>query len=246
MKTLLLDIETTPALADVWGLFDQNIGLNQLREAPGLLCFSAKWLGDPKDYIEFYSEHDHGRYLMVASAHKLLDTADVVMTWNGKRFDVPHLNREFLELGFNPPSPYQQIDLYQVAKRNFRFPSNKLQYVSRALGLEGKVNHSGHELWVACMDGDPEAWELMERYNKQDVWMLEEIYGKFLPWINQHPSHAIDGGFVCPKCGSAELQRRGTSRTLQSEFQRWQCQSCGAWSRDVKRTAGAVLREVVA
>lgn len=244
METLLLDIETTPALADVWGLFDQNIALNQLRESPGLLCFGAKWLGEPKGATMFFSDHHDGRWEMVNAAHKLLNDADVVMTWNGKRFDVPHLNREFLELGFNPPSPYRQIDLYQVAKRNFRFPSNKLQYVSRALGFEGKVSHHGHELWIACMDGDPEAWALMERYNKQDVWLLELIYAKMRPWVDQHPSHAIDGGFVCPKCGSPELQRRGTARTLVSEYQRYQCLSCGGWCRDVKRTIGAPLREV--
>jgi uncharacterized protein YprB with RNaseH-like and TPR domain len=121
---------------------------------------------------------------MVSTAHALLDLADVVMTWNGRKFDIPHLNREFLGLGFSPPSPYQQIDLYQVVKKNFLFPSNKLQYVSQALGLDGKVAHEGHGLWVACMEGDPEAWALMERYNKQDVWMLEEIYGRVQPWID--------------------------------------------------------------
>lgn len=244
MDILLLDIETTPALADVWGLFNQNIGLSQLREPPGLLCFSAKWLGDPQGATVFLSDHRHGRELMVRGAHRMLDRADAVVTWNGKRFDIPHLNREFLELGMVPPSPYRQVDLYQVAKRQFRFPSNKLQYVSTALGFSGKESTGGHELWVKCMEGDEDAWELMEKYNKQDVWLLEDIYNRVQPWIEQHPSHAIDGGFVCPKCGSGNLQRRGTARTLQSEFQRYQCLNCGGWCRDVKRTAGAQLREI--
>jgi predicted RNA-binding Zn-ribbon protein involved in translation (DUF1610 family) len=244
MDILLLDIERAPMLVDSWGLFNQNHYIQQIRDHGGLLCFAAKWLGDPKWQTEFYSDHQHGRELMAEMAHKLLDQADAVMTWYGKKHDIPALNNEFLELGFRPPSPYRQIDLYQVVKRNFLFPSNKLDYVSQVLGFNGKVSHEGHMLWVKCMDGDPEAWAKMEEYNKQDVWMLEEIYGRVQPWIDQHPSHAIDGGFVCPKCGSADLQRRGTARTLVSEYQRYQCQACGGWSRDVKRTKGAALREV--
>lgn len=246
MNILFLDIETTPALADVWGLFNVNVGLNQLRESPGLLCFSAKWLGDVDEATLCYSEHRHGQGEMVRMAHNLLHIADAVVTWNGRRFDIPHLNREFLELGYNPPAPYKQIDLYQVAKRQFRFPSNKLQYVSTALGFNGKVDHEGHGLWVKCMDGDPEAWERMEAYNKQDVILLEQLYGRFLPWINNHPSMALDGLLNCPKCGSKRLQRRGSEVTAVSTYQRYQCQACGAWSRDVKRQQGAVVREVAA
>lgn len=246
MNILLLDIERTPILADVWSLWRVNVGLNQLREPPGLLCFAAKWLGGPKEQTFFYSDHVQGRELMVEKAHALLNNADAVVHWYGKRFDIPALNGEFLELGFNPPSPFKQIDLYQVAKRNFLFPSNKLQYVSTSLGFSGKVDHEGHALWVKCMDGDPEAWERMEAYNKQDVWLLEDLYNRFLPWINNHPSYALNGELVCPKCGSARLQRRGKEVTAVSVYQRYQCQACGAWSRDVKRQSGAILREVAA
>jgi predicted RNA-binding Zn-ribbon protein involved in translation (DUF1610 family) len=246
VNILLLDIERSPALADVWELFNVNISLNQLREPPGLLCWAAKWLGAPREETYFRSDHIDGRAGMAVTAHQLLDQADAVVHWYGRRFDIPALNTEFVELGLRPPSPCQQIDLWQVVKRNFLFPSNKLDYVSRALGFSGKESTGGHQLWVDCMNGDEDAWERMEAYNKQDVWMLEEIYGRVQPWINQHPSYALKGDFVCPKCGSNQLQRRGTSRTLQSEYQRYQCLECGGWSRDVKRQNGAVLREVAA
>lgn len=240
----MLDIERAPMLVDSWGLYNQNHYTQQIRDRGGLLCVGAKWLGDPKGATVFLSEHRHGRELMARGTHRMLNRADAVMTWYGKRHDIPALNQEFLELGMMPPAPYKQIDLYQVVKRNFLFPSNKLDYVSRTLGFSGKVDNGGHSLFVRCMEGDETAWELMEKYNKQDVWLLEDIYDRVQPWIEQHPSHAIDGGFVCPKCGSGNLQRRGTARTLQSEFQRYQCLNCGGWCRDIKRTAGAQLREI--
>lgn len=240
-----MDIETTPNLADVWGLWNQNVSLNQLRQSTKLLCFSAKWLGDPVKDTLFFSVNN-SRQTMVACAHHLLDQADAVMTWNGRKFDIPHLNREFLEGGLKPPAPYRQVDLCDVVKRQFRFPSNKLQYVSVQLGLSGKVSHEGHTLWVKCMAGDPAAWKRMERYNKQDVILLEGLYKRLQPWIPGHPSWASwSGADVCPKCGDGlHLQKRGWAYTQQSVYQRYQCTKCGAWSRGTKREHGITIREV--
>ena len=209
-----------------------------------MMCFAAKWLGEPAKATTFWSSRQ-SKESMVLAAHQLLDLADVVMTWNGRKFDIPHLNREFLEGGLEPTSPYKQIDMCDAVKRQFRFPSNKLQYVSTQLGLSGKVQHEGHGLWVACMAGDDAAWKRMERYNKQDVILLEELYKRLQPWIPGHPSWA---SFLeedaCPKCGSSKLQKRGWAYTQQSVFQRYQCQGCGAWSRGTKRENGVTIREV--
>ena len=49
-KILLLDIETSPNTAHVWGIWQQNISINQLLESSEILCFAAKWLGE-KDIV---------------------------------------------------------------------------------------------------------------------------------------------------------------------------------------------------
>lgn len=244
MRNLLIDIETSPNLAHVWSLWNQNVSLDQLRESGSVICFSAKWQGDRAKETVFWSILD-GKETMVRAAHVLLDEADVVTHWNGKTFDTPHLNREFIEGGLKPPAPYRQIDLCDVVKKQFRFPSNKLDYVAQRLGVGGKIRHEGHSLWVKCLDGDPDAWKRMERYNRQDVWLLEGLYRRLQPWIPGHPSWAAESGLpVCPACGSSRLQARGTAFTLQSAFQRYQCQDCGKWSRCTKRDFGTTIREV--
>jgi|ERR1019366_7562168 DNA polymerase elongation subunit (family B) len=245
MKVLSIDIETSPNLAHVWGLWQQNIGAtSQLLESTEMLCFAAKWLG-VKGKPEFYSTYAHGKTVMVGKAWGLLDEADVVMHYNGRRFDVPHLNREFLQLGLKPPAPFKQIDLMEVVKRRFKFPSNSLAYVSKALGLRGKVPHTGHQLWIDCLAGDPKAWLLMEKYNKQDVVLLEELYALLQPWVPSHPSHAAETGqHVCPSCGSDQLTKQGTAYTAVSAFQRWRCTPCGAWSRSTKRDFGTTITQV--
>lgn len=243
MKVLFIDIETSPLVAYTWGMWDQNVGLNQLIEPTRMLCFAAKWLGEKQTL--FASEHGDGRQTMVQIAHDLLDQADVVVHFNGQKFDIPHLNREFIEAGLTPPAPYVQVDLLLAARKRFKFPSNKLQYITTALGMEGKAEHEGFDLWKKCLAGDAHAWKRMEKYNRQDVKVTEALYNRLLPWLPSHPSRRLyDGISGCPTCGSAHLQRRGFAYTKLSEFQRFQCQDCGSYFRASRRETGVTLQGV--
>jgi hypothetical protein len=127
----------------------------------------------------------------------------------------------------------QEIDLLEVVKGNFRFISNKLQHVSTQLGLAGKVEHTGFELWKDCMAGDAKAWALMKKYNSGDVTLTEELYDRLRPWIRNHPHMGLYSGEeeVCSRCGSDDLERRGFTFTAVSKFQRFRCKGCGSWSR---------------
>ena len=242
-RLLAFDLETSPNLADVWGLFKQNIGINQLRESTRVLCFGARWYGS--DEVIFRSEYHDGRENMIAELHRLFDEADAVMGWNSKGFDHKHVNREFLEYGMLPPSPTKDLDLMLEVKRTFRFPSNKLDYVAQKLGVGAKVKHSGHELWTRCMMGDPEAWEEMKQYQVQDVNLLIELLDKLRPWIRGPQIGLYSGDEVaCPNCGSTDLHRRGYAYTTVSAFQRFVCTSCGAWSRGASRVGTTALRTI--
>ena len=233
MKILLLDIETSPNTAHVWGLWQQNVSINQLMESSYVLCYAAKWLGE--DEVHFDSVHQSKPKAMLKGIHVLLDEADAVVHYNGTKFDIPTLNKEFLLHRYNPPSPYKQIDLLRVVRSNFRFPSNKLDYVSQRLGLGKKHAHEGHELWVKCMNGDKDAWKRMESYNIQDVVLLESLYSTLLPWIKSHPNHNLyTDNTVCPTCSGTRLQKRGTAISITGTYQRYQCTDCGSWSQGAK------------
>lgn len=233
LKLLHIDIETAPHRVFAWGLFDQNIGINQIVEPGYTLCFAAKRHGKRK--IEFDATWKSGSEAMVRRAHTLLCEADAVSTWNGVKFDIPTLNREFALLDLPPPEPYHQIDLLKTARKQFKFASNKLDYVAQALGMGAKVEHKGMDLWRDCMDGCPKAQRFMEKYNKQDVRLLEPLYEHLRPWIVDHPNMALyteSGRVSCRVCGSHNLQARGTQKTASQTYQRYQCQDCGAWSRE--------------
>jgi hypothetical protein len=175
---------------------------------------------------------------------KTLMEADVIVHYNGTKFDIPTLNKEFVKRGMLPPSPYKQVDLLRVVRREFKFASNKLDYVSRALGLGGKEKHDGFMLWVDCMNNNLAAWKKMEKYNRQDVTLLEKLYNHLLPWIRSHPNHSAKAGVTCcPSCGSLDFQSRGTQATSTMTYQRYHCQDCGTWFRGTK--AGPKLEEIM-
>jgi DNA polymerase elongation subunit (family B) len=242
MKLLHLDIETAPNLGFFWGLWDQNIGISQLVKPGFTLCWSAKWEGEAE--VMFSSAIRDGHKKMLKRIHKLLSEADAVCHYNGKRFDIPTLNKEFLLLGMPPPPPYHQVDLLHVARRQFKFASNKLDFVAQQLGLGGKTHHKGFALWLGCMNGCKKSWAVMERYNKQDVKLLARLYKKLLPWITQHPNRGLysDDSLCCPKCSSTAFQVRGYRYTQAGQYTRYQCTGCWGWFRGTQ-SVGPRARE---
>jgi len=227
MKKLYLDIETAPNIAMAWGLFNQNIGLSQIVRSGYTLCWAAKWSGKSK--IMFASVQD-GEKKMIEKIHALLEEADAVVHYNGRKFDIPTLNKEFLKHELHPPSSYQQIDLYLAVRRKFKLTSNKLDYVAEFLGVGNKLQHKGMDLWSECMDGDPKAWAAMKKYNIQDVRLLPLVYKKLLPWITTHPNSALYVSAerkVCTNCASENIVLKGVEHTLTQTYQRYKCKDCG-------------------
>lgn len=235
-RILIADIETAPVLAHVWGLFKQNVGLNQIQADSYILCFAAKWLGDTRVHYAESRKLTTSKVMLKKLWH-LLDEADFVVGHNFGRFDRSKINSAFIKAGMKPPSPYKVIDTLNIAKREFRFTSNKLEFIAKALGCTPKSGHkkfAGHELWVETMKGNPEAWKEMGAYCIQDVGTTEEVYIKLRPWDTTHPNinaMAEHDDRACPHCGSVHVNAKGKRFTNTGEYTRYHCQDCGAWSR---------------
>lgn len=240
MKTLIVDIETSPNVAHVWSLFNQNVSLDQLQEPSFTLCWAAKWRGDKKVYFR-----DHRDPEMLGAIWDLMNEADAVVHYNGDKFDIPTLNKEFLLAEMPPPSPYHSIDLYKVVRKKFRFASGKLKHVAEQLGLTNKVNHEGHQLWVGVLNHDEKSWRKMRLYNTGDLKPTEELLDRIYPWIDNIPNQNLyvdDLDPVCPSCGRPALHRRGYSYTKLGKYQRFYCTGCFRWSRSSKRLDGVEIQ----
>lgn len=232
-KILLLDIETSPNLAFVWRAWKQNIGYNQFVQHSTIMSYAAKWYGNDRIFTK--NTYTTTEEKLMESLLSLLDAADIVVTHNGKRFDIPVIRSRAVELGMKPFSPIKHVDTYLVSKTLFNFELNKLAYIAKYLGVEEKSEHKkfpGFSMWEECLKFNAEAWKEMVAYNIQDVITLEQVYEKLLPWMDNHPHVMVDNPHhpVCVRCGG-EVQRRGYYYTNVSKYQRYRCKSCGGWSR---------------
>lgn len=239
-KILFYDIETAPNIGAIWGKYEQDV--IWFEKDWYILSFSYKWLGDKTatvialpDFKLYKKEPENDRELVKALWEKL-NEADIVVAHYGDAFDNKKSSTRFIQHGLTPPAPYKSVDTKKVAAKYFKFDSNKLMDLGRYLDVGTKMETGGSGLWRKCMLGDSKAWDTMKKYNKQDVELLEQIYLKMLPWITTHPNtNGYKEGVVCPRCGSSHLNSRGNAVLASgTQYKRYQCQDCGAWSRDNK------------
>lgn len=243
-RILVIDIETSPLESWTWGIWDQNVGLEQIKTEWTILSYAAKWLGEKA--ILYADTGGRGADLvrddkpLMGKIWALLDEADIVIAQNGKRFDVRKMNARLIMHGFGPPSPYRVIDTMLVAKKYFAFTSQKLAWTSKYLTDSPKSEHKkfpGFELWVECLKDNPAAWAEMKKYNKQDIRSTEKVYLRQRPWIESHPNLGVynpEDRPLCPKCGSDKLHVGGGNRISvkqQGVYKRYVCQKCGGWAR---------------
>lgn len=241
-KIGLIDIETAPLDAYVWGLFDQNVGLNQIKQEWALLSYCYKPLGGNKKSIVYSDNRDaadpRDDSRLVNELWQIMHENDVLIAQNGKRFDKRKIMARLILSGKTPPSPVKIEDTMLMARQVAAFTSNKLEWLSTYLSKVKKSSHKefpGFELWSECLKGNPRAWNAMRKYNIPDVLSMEEVYLKLRPWVSGHTNVAVytdDEHIACPVCGSEHVHQDGYSYTQVGKYNRYQCDNCGAWSRD--------------
>lgn len=244
-KILLFDIETSPLEFWGWKLWQQFVGPHQILKDWAILAWSAKWLFTDKvmgERVTPEEGHDRTDESVMEPLWKLIDEADIVVTHNGNRFDLPRINTRFILNGFLPPSPYRSVDTNAVVKRTFQFTSNKMDLINRSLGILTKLEHEGMDMWHKCVSGNSvvaePALDNMLRYNKQDVLALEDLYLALRPWIKSHPNVNLYQEFTgekdevsCANCGSHDITWNSKYYTPAGRFEAFRCDSCGAIGR---------------
>lgn len=231
---LLLDIETAPVLAHVWGLWDQNIPLNMIEKDWHILSWSAKWLNDPPEKIMYMDQRKAKNIeddkALLQPLWNLMDSALIIVGQNLDKFDIKKLNARFILNNMPPPSPFRTIDTLKLSKKKFAFTSNKLEYLSNNLAKKyKKLKHKefpGFELWKAVLAQNQRAWKEMEAYNKMDVLSLEEVYKRLAPWDNITNLNTLDPDHQVCSCGSKTFQKRGYKFTNSGKFQIHRCTKC--------------------
>lgn len=244
-RILLIDLETAPSLGWVWGKWEQNV--IQFEQDWFMLSFAFKWLGDKKTQVRalpdysLYQKDKLNDKELTKELWSLFDEADIIMAHNGDNFDIKKSNARFILHGMNPPSPYKQIDTLKIARKHFKFDSNKLDDLARYFEIGCKLPHEGFHTWKGCLEGDPKSWAIMKRYNAHDVDLLEQVYLRLRAWATSHPNlDNFTKNGNCPTCQSSKIQKRGINVSKTGYKERFFCRDCGSWFSGVKlfRDAG--------
>lgn len=261
-KIVTLDIERQSAVVDgIWELKQHGyIRPSQIIVPARTICFAWKWLGGSGD-VHFSAEWDpddtgkyepkgadpevyQGHRAMIQKAWEVLDEADYVIGWNSARFDMGNLRSHMAEYHMGPPSPWKDIDLIKVSRSKFGFMSHKLSEVGDRLGMGGKYD-TGTNLWYKLRWSDGQELEdartLMRTYNQRDVQLTEDLYTELLPWIpnlniydDLRLEPDIEPDLRCRRCGSLDLQWRGTYRGATYWYKKFQCKRCKGWGKSQK------------
>lgn len=243
-KIGLIDIETASIIGNTWGLWQQNIGLNQIEEEWRIISFCLKPLGGNRRSIEYMdtsqAETPRDDRAILQRLWEVLDEYDILIAHNGRKFDLKKIRARLIMEGYKPHSPVKVEDTLEYAKRAAAFTSNKLEWLSTYLSSVKKDNHAqfaGYDLWKGCMAGNPKAWATMKKYNILDVISLEEVYLRLRPWVpgvvNVATYDTDNDTMMCPVCGSEDIREEGVAFTQTGKYKRYHCHAdaCGAWSR---------------
>lgn len=105
---------------------------------------------------------------------------DIVITYNGDRFDIPYLRTRCLTNGI--PFPFNGTvwhwDMFVVARHKLRcgkYPS--MEKVAEVLHIPGK-NHVDMAIWLLAQTGSEKALDYIKDHNKRDVVVLEKTFDR--------------------------------------------------------------------
>ena len=230
MKRLYWDIETSPNVVYSWGIGRKVfLSYENIIKERAIICICWKWEGEKKVHSLEWDNGDDGA--MVEAFLPTLIEADEAVAHNGDKFDMKWFNTRCLHHGLLVPE-IKTVDTLVIARRRFKFNSNRLDYLGQHLFGEGKI-HVGFDVWVSVCNGDQKALDTMVEYCKKDVELLERVWSK-LQKFHKPKTHVgvlfNRDKWTCPECGSKDVHTNKTyATTAGSKRYGMMCKSCGRY-----------------
>lgn len=176
-KRLFFDIEVSANIVFSWRIGnDVQLNPDSIIQERAVMCVCYKWEGDDRVYSITWDKGDDKKLLEKFS--EIINSADEVITQNGDTFDIKWLRTRCLyyDIPINPK--FNSIDTLKMARAGFKFNSNKLDYMGKFLNLGGKIK-TEYDLWKnITLHNCKASMNKMVDYCKQDVVLLEQVYGK--------------------------------------------------------------------
>lgn len=239
-RRLFFDIETSYMIARVWRCGQQYIQPDNLMNETKIICISYKWEGEDKVYSLKWDKNQDDASMMKKFI-KVLGDADEIIGHNVDKFDIAHVRTRALKHGNLMYPTYRTLDTLTKSRKYFNFPSNKLDYIGKYLGVGKKLEHEGFKMWIDVVENKCEkALKKMIEYCEQDVILLEDVYTAISPYIYHNTNFAVLHGkdkWDCPECTSENVEMYHTYTTPMGVIRRnMRCGDCNKQYRVSNRT----------
>ena len=229
IRRLFFDIETSPNIGFFWSPgWKVNLTYENIIHERAIICICYKWAG-AKTISSLRCDTRQNDKAMLKKFLPIMNQADEVVAHNGDRFDITWLRTSCLFHKIPMVPDYISIDTLKLARGRFRFNSNRLDYISKYLGLEGKAR-APFDLWRRIvLEKDPASMNRLVRYCKRDVALLEQVWDRINTYVPPRSS-AAEYASQCPECGSEHTivnkRRRTAAGYIRISFL---CNSCGKY-----------------
>lgn len=121
---------------------------------------------------------------LCAAIRDTLESYDMVVSWNGKLFDIPFLNARLSKAGLRPFRPHFSLDaMWYAGGSSLRIGSKKLDLVQKYYGFPEEKTPITWEDWQNAAAGDKKAMNQVVRHCEADVLVLRAAYWKLLPMV---------------------------------------------------------------
>ena len=242
MKRLIADIENSPNLGYFFQLgYKETIHYNQLLKERAIICICAKYEGEKKLYRFIWKKNWNDERVLSGFA-KLGKASDELVFHNGDKFDLPMMRARAIRYGIDFSFPIVAHDTLKIARSQFKFNSNRLDYLAQYLGVGGKISTGGFELWQeVCTNNEirrglglptvPQkqinnALKKMVRYCDNDVIILEKVWNKLKPYA-KHKSSVAETRVRCPECNGICAKQRTRVKASGHKTAVMKCNKCG-------------------
>lgn len=225
-KILIYDIETSRVSAMVWWTGKQYVGYKQLREEPKIITIAYKWLGEDKIHDLEWDKNQSDKKLL-EDFLVVYNKADMVIGQNNDRFDNRWVNARAMKYRLDVNVFVKSFDIMKQTKRLFRLPSYSMDYITKFLGVENKLQHEGIIMWDKIQFGNKaeqkEYLGKMIKYNRQDIVATEDMYLSLRKYMGNKMHFGVANGlpsFSCPSSGSLDIHLHKTTVTAAGTVQR--------------------------